>query len=118
LLECPTDWYALSLRYCGVTPGNKLSPTRAEGVRGTFRSWTAAPVAGCGLDLQQIEGLTDHYDATAAPQLDPMQRIEAADLFVANTGADIRHGGLNAGCDSPNFARTSGQRSASTGCSR
>jgi antirestriction protein ArdC len=44
-------------------------------------------------NVDQIEGLPEHYYATAAPQLDPVQRIEAADLFFANTGADIRHGG-------------------------
>lgn len=47
-------------------------------------------------NVDQIEGLPEHYYATAAPQLDPVQRIEAADLFFANTGADIRHGGNSA----------------------
>ena len=47
-------------------------------------------------NVEQIEGLPAHFYATAAPQLDPVQRIEAADLFFANTGADIRHGGNQA----------------------
>ncbi len=47
-------------------------------------------------NVEQVEGLPEHYYAVAAPQLDPVQRIEAADLFFANTHADIRHGGNQA----------------------
>lgn len=47
-------------------------------------------------NVEQVEGLPAHFYATAAPQLDPVQRIDAADLFFANTGADIRHGGNRA----------------------
>lgn len=44
-------------------------------------------------NIEQIEGLPPHFYATAAPQIDPAQRIDVADQFFANTGADIRHGG-------------------------
>jgi antirestriction protein ArdC len=47
-------------------------------------------------NVEQIEGLPPHFYATAVPQIDPVQRIEAADRFFANTGADIRHGGNQA----------------------
>ena len=47
-------------------------------------------------NVEQIEGLPPHFYAAANPQLDPVQRNEAADLFFANTGADIRHGGNQA----------------------
>jgi antirestriction protein ArdC len=47
-------------------------------------------------NVDQIEGLPPHFYATAAPQLDPAQRIESADQFFASTGADIRHGGNQA----------------------
>ncbi|MGA8221194.1 MAG: ArdC-like ssDNA-binding domain-containing protein [Candidatus Acidiferrales bacterium] len=47
-------------------------------------------------NVEQIEGLPEHFYSVAAPQLDPVQRNEAADLFFANTGADIRHGGNQA----------------------
>ncbi len=47
-------------------------------------------------NIEQIEGLPDHFYAVAAPQLDPVQRNEAAELFFTNTGADIRHGGNQA----------------------
>ena len=41
----------------------------------------------------QIDGLPDHYYSAAAPARDPVERIEHADRFFANTGAVIRHGG-------------------------
>jgi antirestriction protein ArdC len=47
-------------------------------------------------NVEQIEGLPPHFYATAAPQLDPVQRIESSDRFFASTGADIRHGGNQA----------------------
>ena len=47
-------------------------------------------------NVEQVDGLPDHYYATAAPQLDPVERIASADLFFANTAADIRHGGNRA----------------------
>lgn len=47
-------------------------------------------------NVEQIEGLSPHFYATAAPQIEPAQRIEGADVFFANTGADIRHGGNHA----------------------
>ena len=47
-------------------------------------------------NVEQIEGLPDRFYEPAAPRLDPVQRIDAADLFFANTGAEIRHGGNQA----------------------
>ena len=47
-------------------------------------------------NVEQIEGLPDRFYEPAAPRLDPVQRIDAADLFFANTGAAIRHGGNQA----------------------
>ena len=47
-------------------------------------------------NVEQVDALPEHFYATAAPQLDPVARIEAADLFFANTLADIRHGGNQA----------------------
>ncbi len=44
-------------------------------------------------NVEQIDGLPAHYHATAAPALDPVQRIEKAEAFFAATRADIRHGG-------------------------
>jgi antirestriction protein ArdC len=47
-------------------------------------------------NVEQIEGLPEHFYAVAAPQIDPVQRIDAADQFFANTEADIRYGGNQA----------------------
>ena len=47
-------------------------------------------------NVEQIEGLPAQYYATAAPQIDPVQRIAKADAFFAGTGADIGHGGNRA----------------------
>ena len=44
-------------------------------------------------NAEQIDGLPAHYTAPAAPQIDPVSRIAAADAFFAATRADIRHGG-------------------------
>lgn len=41
----------------------------------------------------QIAGLPEHYYTNPAPAVDPAERIELADVFFANTGAVIRHGG-------------------------
>jgi antirestriction protein ArdC len=47
-------------------------------------------------NVEQIEGLPAHFYAMAAPQSEPLQRIEAAERFFACTRADIRHGGNHA----------------------
>jgi len=47
-------------------------------------------------NVEQIEGLPQHFYAPAEKRLDPVQRIDHADAFFAATGADIRHGGNQA----------------------
>lgn len=47
-------------------------------------------------NVEQIDGLPDHYYHRPAPVLDPIGRIEQADLFFRHTGAVIRHGGNQA----------------------
>jgi antirestriction protein ArdC len=45
-------------------------------------------------NVEQIEGLPEKFYARAEPvHATPLERIEAAEKFFANTGADIRHGG-------------------------
>lgn len=50
----------------------------------------------CVFNVEQIDGLPPHFYASAAPQIDPVQRIAAADQFFANAAAGIRHGGNQA----------------------
>jgi antirestriction protein ArdC len=47
-------------------------------------------------NVEQIDGLPPHFYVTPTELLDPAQRIDSADQFFANTGADIRHGGNQA----------------------
>jgi len=47
-------------------------------------------------NIEQIEDLPAHFYTPAEPRLDPVQRIDRAEAFFANTGADIRHGGNQA----------------------
>jgi len=47
-------------------------------------------------NVDQIEGLPEHFYAIAEPKIDPVERIEHAERFFAETGAEIRHGGNQA----------------------
>jgi antirestriction protein ArdC len=47
-------------------------------------------------NVEQIEGLPEVYYAKAAPNLDPVSRIEHVEKFFATLGATIRHGGNRA----------------------
>jgi antirestriction protein ArdC len=47
-------------------------------------------------NVAQIDGLPDHYHDRPAPVLDPIERIDHADIYFRNTGALIRYGGNHA----------------------
>jgi len=47
-------------------------------------------------NVEQIEDLPEHYYHAPKPVEDPIERIEHADTFFANTGSDIRYGGSQA----------------------
>ena len=47
-------------------------------------------------NVEQIDGLPDHYYHRPEIVLDPVVRLEQADRFFRNTGAVIRHGGNQA----------------------
>lgn len=47
-------------------------------------------------NVEQIDGLAEHYYAKPAPRFNPVQRIEHAERFFGNLRADIRHGGTRA----------------------
>ncbi|MGV1963611.1 ArdC family protein [Agrobacterium sp. 22-222-1] len=47
-------------------------------------------------NCDQIDGLPDHYYRQPEPVADPVERIQHADRFFANTGAVVRHGGTKA----------------------
>jgi antirestriction protein ArdC len=47
-------------------------------------------------NVEQIDGLPEHFHAPAAPRLDPVARIARAEAFFAATGTIIGHGGNRA----------------------
>lgn len=47
-------------------------------------------------NVDQIEGLPDHYDAPETVDINPEQRIARIDAFFENCGAEVRHGGGSA----------------------
>lgn len=47
-------------------------------------------------NVEQIDGLPEHYYAKPAPRVDSIERIERAETFLNNTGATVRHGGTMA----------------------
>jgi antirestriction protein ArdC len=47
-------------------------------------------------NVQQIDGLPEHYYAKPEPRIDSVQRIDRAETFFAGTEATIRHGGTMA----------------------
>lgn len=44
-------------------------------------------------NVEQIDGLPEHYYAKAEPEGDPVKLIESAEAFFVATGATFRHGG-------------------------
>jgi antirestriction protein ArdC len=47
-------------------------------------------------NVEQIDGLPEHYYAKPAPRVDTIERIDRAEGFFAGTGATVRHGGTMA----------------------
>jgi antirestriction protein ArdC len=47
-------------------------------------------------NVEQIDGLPEHYYAKPAPRVDTIARIDRAERFFAGTGVTIRHGGTMA----------------------
>jgi antirestriction protein ArdC len=47
-------------------------------------------------NVEQIDGLPEHYYTKPAPRTETVQRIAHAEKFFAATGATVRHGGVTA----------------------
>jgi antirestriction protein ArdC len=47
-------------------------------------------------NVEQIDGLPEHYYAKPAPHIDTIERIQRAEMFLTNTGATVRRGGTQA----------------------
>ncbi len=74
-------------------PMTKAS-TADDGKEGKESYWIARSYNVFSAD--QIDGLPDHFTVTPAAILDPAQKIQHAETFIGNTGADIRYGGSSA----------------------
>lgn len=80
-----------------VVYANTLTRTERDDATGEEVDQTIPFMKGYTVfNIEQIEGLPAHYYAPAKTQLNPDQRVAAADAFFADTGADIRHGGNSA----------------------
>lgn len=74
-------------------PMTKAS-TAEDGKEGKDSYWISRSYNVFSAD--QIDGLPDHFTAKPTAILDPAQKIEQAETFIGNCGADIRHGGGSA----------------------
>ncbi|OJW21236.1 MAG: hypothetical protein BGO49_24815 [Planctomycetales bacterium 71-10] len=68
--------------------------TADDGTESEDRFWISKTYAVFNAD--QVEGLPDRFYARPVPTLDASQRIEHAEHFIMNTGAEIEHGGFAA----------------------
>jgi antirestriction protein ArdC len=79
-----------------VVFASRFTRTEADGSGGDIEREIPFLKAYSVFNVEQIDGLPEHYYRPPAPVLDPVERIEHADRFFRNTGAMIRHGGAKA----------------------
>lgn len=80
-----------------VVYANKITRTETDTETGEDVKHAIPFMKGYSVfNVEQIEGLPDHYYQLAEPVLDPVQRIDHAEKFFSSTGAAIRHGGNQA----------------------
>ena len=78
-----------------VVYANTLTRTERDEATGEEVDQTIPFMKGYTVfNIEQIEGLPAHYYAPAQPQLNPDQRVAAADAFFADTGADKAFGAV------------------------
>ncbi|PZR94757.1 MAG: antirestriction protein ArdC [Stutzerimonas stutzeri] len=76
-----------------VVFASRFTKAEADGHGGEVEREIPFLKAYTAFNVAQIDGLPDRYYAKAQPTPDPIERIEDADRFFANTGAVIRYGG-------------------------
>jgi antirestriction protein ArdC len=80
-----------------VVYADKIIRTEADPVTGEEAERAIPFMKGFTVfNVEQIDGLPEHYYAKAEPRLGTMQRIDQAEAFFAGTGAAIRYGGTMA----------------------
>lgn len=79
-----------------VVFASRFTKTEANGNGGEIDREIPFLKAYTVFNVEQIDGLPEHYRHRQPLASDPVTRIEAADRFFRNTGAVIRHGGNQA----------------------
>ncbi|GAC1045327.1 ArdC family protein [Rhizobium sp. No.120] len=79
-----------------VVFASRFTKTEADGGGGAVDREIPFLKAYTVFNVEQIDGLPDHYHHRPTPVGNPVQPIEKADRFFRNTGAVIRHGGTQA----------------------
>jgi len=80
-----------------VVYADKIVRTETDAATGEEAERTIPFMKGYAVfNVEQIDGLPEHYYAKHAPRAESVQRIERAEAFFAATGTTIRHGGTMA----------------------
>ena len=80
-----------------VVYANTLTRTERDETTGEEIDQTIPFMKGYTVfNIEQIDGLPEHYYAPSNAEPNPDERIAGADAFFADAGADIRHGGSSA----------------------
>lgn len=79
-----------------VVFASRFTKSEADGKGGEIDREVPFLKAYSVFNVEQIDGLPDHFHHQPELRLDPVERIEAAERFFRNTGAIIHHGGNQA----------------------
>jgi antirestriction protein ArdC len=80
-----------------VVYADKIIRTETDTATGEDSERTIPFLKGYSVfNVEQIDGLPEHYYAKPAPRVDTIERIDRAEIFFAATGATVRHGGTKA----------------------
>ena len=77
-----------------VVYADKITRTEIDAATGEENEYAIPFMEGYTVfNVEQIDGLPEHFYGKPEPRTDAVPRIEQADSFFAATGATIRHGG-------------------------
>ncbi|MCZ7497244.1 ArdC-like ssDNA-binding domain-containing protein [Agrobacterium rhizogenes] len=81
---------------CTVVFASRFTKNEADGSGGEIEREIPFLKAYSVFNVQQIDGLPEHYYRPPAPVFNAVERIDDVERFFRNTGAVIRHGGAKA----------------------
>jgi antirestriction protein ArdC len=79
-----------------VVFASRFTTSEADGTGGAVDREIPFLKAYSVFNVEQIDGLPDHYFDQPVANTDPIERIETAERFFRNTGVIVRHGGNQA----------------------